>query len=172
MKKSYDSLPDDTASEASAIKKARYEELTISLKELEPEITIDEYGEYQVEGRVLPFKSLHDARAALKRIKDKVSGTHRLNWEYANDQKIPKDMLILHTCDYPPCLLPSHLWLGTHEDNMRDMVDKGRTPRVEFCKRGHNMAEASYIRSNGYRQCRPCSVMDAQKTRDRKKLNK
>ena len=71
MKKSYDSLPDDTASEASAIKKARYEELTISLKELEPEITIDEYGEYQVEGRVLPFKSLHDARAALKRIKDK-----------------------------------------------------------------------------------------------------
>ena len=70
MKKSYDSLPDDTASEASAIKKARYEELTISLKELEPEITIDEYGEYQVEGRVLPFKSLHDARAALKRIKD------------------------------------------------------------------------------------------------------
>ena len=108
----------------------------------------------------------------VKRIKDKVSGTHRLNWEYANDQKIPKDMLILHTCDNPPCLLPSHLWLGTHEDNMRDMVDKGRTPRVEFCKRGHNMAEASYIRSNGYRQCRPCSVMDAQKTRDRKKLNK
>ena len=40
------------------------------LKELEPEITMDEYGEYQVEGRVLPFKSLHDARAALKRIKD------------------------------------------------------------------------------------------------------
>ena len=37
---------------------------------MEPEITIDEYGEYQVEGRVLPFKSLNDARAALKRIKD------------------------------------------------------------------------------------------------------
>ncbi|MDB3864714.1 hypothetical protein N9296_01225 [Amylibacter sp.] len=70
MKKSYDSLPDDTVSEASAIKKAKYEELSISLKELEPEITIDEYGEYQVEGRVLPFKSLHDARAAVKRIKD------------------------------------------------------------------------------------------------------
>jgi hypothetical protein len=70
IKKSYDSLPDDTVSEASAIKKAKYEELTISLKELEPEITIDEYGEYQVEGRVLPFKSLNDARAALKRIKD------------------------------------------------------------------------------------------------------
>ena len=53
-----------------ADKKTKYEEPTISSKELESEITMDKYGEYQVEGRVLPFKSLHDARAALKRIKD------------------------------------------------------------------------------------------------------
>jgi UPF0716 family protein affecting phage T7 exclusion len=44
---------------------------TEEMFKLEPEITINEYGEYQVEGRVLPFKSLHDARAAVKRIKDK-----------------------------------------------------------------------------------------------------
>ena len=71
MKKSYDNLPDDTTFEISSVnKKTKYEEPTISTKELEPEITMDEYGEYQVEGRVLPFKSLNDARAALKRIKD------------------------------------------------------------------------------------------------------
>lgn len=71
MRKSYDNLPDDTTFEISSVnKKTKYEEPTISTKELEPEITMDEYGEYQVEGRVLPFKSLNDARAALKRIKD------------------------------------------------------------------------------------------------------
>ena len=71
IKKSYDNLPDDTTFEISSVnKKTKYEEPTISSKELESEITMDKYGEYQVEERVLPFKSLHDARAALKRIKD------------------------------------------------------------------------------------------------------
>ena len=98
-----------------------------------------------------------------KRINKKLYGTHRLNWAYANDQEIPEGMFILHTCDNPPCLLPSHLWLGTHEDNMRDMADKGRSTKKEFCKNGHNMAEASYIRSNGYRRCRPYAAIRAKK---------
>lgn len=58
---------------------------------------------------------------------------HRFAWELVNGT-IPNDewkntMHVLHTCDNRICCNPKHLFIGTHRDNMQDMIQKGRQNR-------------------------------------------
>ena len=39
---------------------------------------------------------------------------------------VPSDMNICHSCDNRRCVNPSHLWIGTQNDDIQDMRRKGR----------------------------------------------
>lgn len=51
---------------------------------------------------------------------------HRIAWELANTAEVPEGLEVCHTCDNPPCCNPTHLFVGSHADNMADMKSKGR----------------------------------------------
>jgi hypothetical protein len=53
-------------------------------------------------------------------------GAHRFAWEREHGQPVPLGHVVRHTCDNPSCVNPAHLLIGTQQDNIRDMVRRGR----------------------------------------------
>lgn len=49
---------------------------------------------------------------------------HQYAWELSNGSR--KALHVLHRCDVPACVRPSHLFLGTTQDNSEDARRKGR----------------------------------------------
>ena len=97
--------------------------------------------------------------------------THRLAWELANGP-IPDGLNVLHHCDNPPCCQTEptegypdgHLFLGTHADNARDKIAKGRDHNQlkTQCPQGHPYDEANTYMGGSkgrrhHRQCRICN---------------
>lgn len=63
------------------------------------------------------------------KIKGRQYLSHRISFQ-ASVGPIPPGMLILHACDNPGCVRPSHLMAGTARDNVSDMFSKGRGNRA------------------------------------------
>ena len=76
-----------------------------------------------------------------------------------------KRLVVCHSCDTRACVRPDHLFLGTQEDNVTDMVDKGRhwKQRNTHCPQGHLFDAANtYVGPRtSKRECRTCRAQRA-----------
>lgn len=91
---------------------------------------------------------------------------HRFSYEL-HFGPIADGLFACHRCDNPSCVNPAHLFLGTHLENMRDMIAKGRNvvgsrhrPPKAICVNGHVMDEANTHLYRGKRICRACKRID------------
>ena len=95
---------------------------------------------------------------------------HRVSWNLVTEMEIPEGMQINHKCHVPACVNPAHLYCGSQQDNMNDMINAGRgvwvkgeahgranvpdklvREAVSMVKSGFSLRNAAeFIRAKGY----------------------
>lgn len=103
---------------------------------------------------------------------------HRVSYELFKGA-IPPKKIVMHTCDKPDCVNPSHLKIGTQKESVKDCIDKNRFKGFrsgqrfkEFsayknwevskglCKFGHDKSIGGvYVnQKDGYKCCMICKI--------------
>jgi len=89
----------------------------------------------------------------------------RISWILHNGEIESNKIFVCHKCDYPPCVNPEHLFLGTQKENLLDAKEKGRlnnpakgswARNKTHCSKGHPFSEENTYRWNTKRICRTC----------------
>ncbi|WP_082647729.1 HNH endonuclease signature motif containing protein [Lysobacter antibioticus] len=71
---------------------------------------------------------------------------HRLFYSTHNGE-IPPGQLVCHKCDTRLCVNPSHLFLGSHDENMSDMTNKGRQASLSGSSNGRARLDEADVAS-------------------------
>ena len=91
----------------------------------------------------------------------KMELAHRVAWVIANGE-ILDNLHVLHHCDNPSCVNPSHLFLGTELDNARDKEMKGRGNHA----RGNRSARYTHPESTARGECHGMSKLTWENVRE------
>lgn len=87
---------------------------------------------------------------------------HRFSMELLLGRKLRSNELVCHHCDNPPCVNPAHLYVGSAQDNVDDMMARGRHCHHGFthCAHGHELTPeniTTYLnRGKLIRRCLVC----------------
>ncbi len=82
---------------------------------------------------------------------DRTHRVHKLVYELGKGEWLPDGINVLHSCDTPLCIEPSHLFEGTTADNVADKVRKNRQAAGELCNHPHRILseeDIPWIRDN------------------------
>lgn len=89
---------------------------------------------------------------------------HRYVWEHING-RVPDGLVVMHSCDYPTCMRPSHLSVGTYAENEADKWRKGREYDIGAsnraktqCPQGHPYDDENTHWYRGRRYCWACHL--------------
>ena len=94
-------------------------------------------------------------------VKGKPKLAHRVSMFLYKDFDLNSDKLILHKpeCNNRKCVNPDHLYIGDHNDNMRDKAisKTNHQSNKTHCPKGHEYTpENTYIVARGERCCKTC----------------
>ena len=99
-------------------------------------------------------------------MKQRNQKAHRVSWMFSKGD-IPSGVSVLHHCDVPICVKPSHLFLGTDLDNSHDCIEKRRnnfgerngrakltTEAIQEIRRRFALGESRKSLAEKYETCR------------------
>lgn len=87
--------------------------------------------------------------------KGKIHSAHVIAFRMRNG-RLPEGGSVRHTCDNPPCVNWDHLLEGTHQQNMQDMIKRGRNNPSRGVANGRSVLTESDVviirnlRAKGY----------------------
>lgn len=75
---------------------------------------------------------------------------------------IPQGLWVLHKCDTPECVNPEHLFIGTRQDNVNDMISKGRGGQSKNPPRGDKRKDSKLTQEDVLAIRKKCQLGESQ----------